>query len=60
MSFLMHSNSGSQEQKYAETNSIAYELMVEESLLAQPFKAFVKNEESRSTTLHRICMKKMG
>ena len=45
MSSSIHSNSGSQEQKYAETNSIAYKPMAEESLSTQPFKAFVKNKE---------------
>ena len=60
MSSSIHSNSGSQEQKYVETNLIAYKSMVEESSLAQPFKVFVKNEKSRSATLYRTCMKKMG
>ena len=34
--------------------------MVEESLLIQPFKAFLKNEESRLAILYYIYMKKMG
>ena len=60
ISSSIYLNSGSQEQKYTETNSIAYKPIVEESLLAQPFKVFVKNGESRLAILHRTCTKKMG
>ena len=60
MSFMIHSNFSYQEQKYAEINSIAYEPMVEENLLAQPFKVFMKNKKSRLATLHHIYTKKMG
>ena len=60
MSSLIHSNSDFQEQKHAETNSIAYKPIVEESSLAQLFKVFVKNEELRSAMLYLTCTKKMG
>ena len=60
MSSSIHSNSGSQEQKRVEINSIAYKSMMEESSLALPFKVFAKNEESRSATLYRTYTKKIG
>ena len=59
MSALIHSNSGFQEQKHVEINSIAYKPMVKESSLVLPFKVFAKNKESRSAMLHRTYTKKI-
>lgn len=54
----MHLNSGSQEQKNAEINSIIYKPMVEKNLLALLFKVFAKNKDSKLDMLYRIYIQK--
>ena len=60
MSSLILLNSGFEEPKLVRANLTVYKLMAEESLLILLFKAFAKNEGSRSDMLYLTWMKKMA
>ena len=60
ISFSMFSNTGYHVLKFVGKNSDVYGLIVEESLLVLPLKAFIKRKISLLATLYHTYMRKTG